>query len=231
MKKLLLISVLLYGFVANSQVDTSKLYEPIHVIGSHTPYHVDTLFKMDIYTSYYSFKMKNPLMVVYNLHKGGGDCSRKDFHFKRDTILGKRLAIPQDYASSGYDEGHLANAEDFAYNCIFDKETFHFWNCCPQTPQLNRGIWKTMEDNVRNISLTDSLLILCGSIYGTKTIGGGVYVPEQCWKIVYSHTKHTVLLSNIFTNTNEPKVNSIDYHILSQILKTEYNIDIPSFFK
>jgi endonuclease G len=211
MKKLLLITILLYSYVSNCQVDT--------------------IIRTDIYTSYYSFRLKNPVMVVYNLHRGGGDCSRADFHFRKDSILGKRMATPQDYAKSGYDEGHLANAEDFAFNCVYDKETFHFWNCSPQTPQLNRGIWKVLEDRVRKISETDSILILCGSIFDTQTIGSGVYVPTQCWKVVYSYTEKKVILSNIFTNTTSPVMSDIDYNILAETLKTKYNIVIMDFLK
>ena len=212
MKKLILsISMILIALVSMSQVDT--------------------VITMPNYTSYYSFKLKNPLMVVYPLYKGGGSCKRTEYHFKKDSILGHRIAVPSDYAKSGYDEGHLANAEDFAFNCRYDSLTFNFWNCCPQTPQLNRGIWKIMETNVRNISQTDSLLILCGSIYGNNEIGNGVYVPLTCWKVVYSYKQKKVILSNIFTNTNVPTMSIIDYNDLNTMLKKTYNIDLNVVLK
>jgi endonuclease G len=164
-------------------------------------------------------------MVVYNLHKGGGDCDRKKYHFSTGG-LNKRSATASDYSHSGYDEGHLANAEDFAYDCTLDSITFRFWNCCPQTPQLNRGIWKANEEDARGLSQNDNILVLCGSFYGTKTIGNNVFVPETCWKVVYSHTQKKVLMSYIFTNTSTPTMTQIDVKNLNKMLNIKYKIDI-----
>lgn len=191
---------------------------------------VDTIIKTNAYTSYYSFKLKNPLMVVYNLHKGGGDCDRSQFRFTTGK-LGNRSATAKDYSHSGYDEGHLANAEDFAYDCKLDSITFRFWNCCPQTPQLNRGIWKVNEEDVRGLSQNDSILVLCGSFYSSKIIGDSVYVPETCWKVVYSHTQKKVLMCYIFTNTTTPVMKPIDIKVLNNMLKTKYKIDLAVFLK
>ncbi len=190
---------------------------------------VDTIIKMKSYSSYCSFQVKNPLVVVYNLYKGGGDCDRSHFHFKTNGV--KKLASASDYSNSGYDIGHCANAEDFAYNCEYDESTFRFWNCMPQTKELNRGIWRTVEEKIRNISKTDSLIIMCGGFYGKKTIGKGVYVPDTCWKIVYSHSKKKIIMCYIFTNTTTPIMTETNVSTLNEMLKRKYKIDINSFIK
>ena len=166
---------------------------------------VDIIISTDIYKSYYSKFLKEPLYVSYKLYKGGGNCSRGEFHFKND-LNSVETATSKDYKASGFDEGHLANAEDFAYDCKKEEETFRFYNCVPQTPNLNRGIWKHWESLIRNESQNDSLLIVCGSIFSNKIIGNNVYVPDYCWKIVKSLSTKKIIYCMLFTNKIDDNV-------------------------
>ncbi len=146
---------------------------------------IDTVIVNDVYISYFSYQYHNPLYVVYKVYQGGGDCDRKAFHFKTGNL--PNSATPADYKGSGYDEGHLADAKDFASDCFREEETFRFYNCVPQTPKLNRGIWKHFETEIRKLSQNDSVLVICGSIFGNKTMGpDNIAIPEECWKLVFS---------------------------------------------
>ena len=129
------------------------------------------------------------------------------------------------YNKSGYDKGHLANAEDFAYDSIKQESTFRYYNCLPQTPNLNRGVWKKWEKTLRDESQTDSLLIIAGGIWKTKTISHNMYIPDQCWKVAYSLKNHIVLYVLLFENK---KINSTCKQItLSQLeQKLGYKIDL-----
>ena len=51
--------------------------------------YIDTVIHTSVYDSYYSFKLKNPIFVVYKLNKGGGDCDRQKegFNFKALKFL------------------------------------------------------------------------------------------------------------------------------------------------
>jgi endonuclease G, mitochondrial len=158
-----------------------------------------------IYKSYFSSTLKEPLYVVYRLYQGGGKCSRKHFHFK---VTRQGTATPEDYLHSGYEEGHLANAEDFANDCAKEIKTFEFFNCLPQTLKLNRGIWKTWETKIRKESRTKHLLIICGGIFGAKKIGHEVAVPDYCWKIVYDKDSNKLLYCLLFPNDNSDSVNT-----------------------
>lgn len=111
---------------------------------------IDTVISTKIYTSYFSYQLHEPLYVVYSLSHGGGNCDRSADHFITGNL--PHSATAKDYARNGYDEGHLANSKDFAYDCPSQELTFRFYNCVPQTPKLNRGIWKELETLVRNES-------------------------------------------------------------------------------
>lgn len=163
---------------------------------------IDTIIKNDILTSYFSYTYHNPLFVKYILYKGGGDCNRSQFSFKSDKV--KNSAKAKDYNFSGYDEGHLVSAEDFAYDCNKMGQTFKYYNCVPQTPKLNRGVWKTYESRIRTLSQTDSLLIWCGGVYlDRKLQSSNVYVPTYCWKIVKSLKTNKIIYVLLFNNEME----------------------------
>jgi endonuclease G len=184
----------------------------------------DTIISNDAYKSYFSYKFKEPLYVSYKLYKGGGECSRAAFHFKNDTKI--VMAKQSDYSHNGYDEGHLANAEDFAGDCTKDELTFRFYNCLPQTANLNRGIWKHWETIIRNESQTDSLFIICGGIFQDgKTMGDDkVAVPNYCFKIVKSLS--TKRITHIFLFTNKEEDNICEIKTLNELEEfSEYKFE------
>ena len=100
-------------------------------------------------------------------------------------------AKAKDYNHSGYDIGHMANAEDFASDCEKEKVTFYFYNALPQKPKLNRGCWSRVEAQIRKESQTDSLLIICGGFQFDSKIGN-ISVPSNCFKIVKNLSNHAI---------------------------------------
>ena len=173
--------------------------------------------KTDIYVSTFDTLIHQPLYVEYKLYHGGGSCSRESLYFKES----KYSAKSSDYSKSGYDKGHLANAEDFAYDCLLDKQTFQYYNCLPQTPNLNRGIWKEIETKIRDISQTDSLLIICGGLNYKKI--NKLYVPSKCWKIVQSLSTSKILFCGIFENDEDANLIEISIENLEQNIGYKIN--------
>jgi endonuclease G len=163
---------------------------------------VEKVINMGIYKSYYSFSIKNPLYVTYKLYKGGGDCDRQEEGFNFRLCDEKKTAKNSDYTHSGYERGHLANAEDFASDCTLEKKTFCYFNCVPQTWELNHGEWLDYERKIREMSQTRRLFIVAGSVFKKKPIkpGSKVLVPEACYKIVIDEETGKQLLCMIFPN-------------------------------
>jgi endonuclease G, mitochondrial len=175
-----------------------------------------------IYKVNFSNTYHEPMYVTYILYKGGGDCDRAKFRFKNDD---ERLqtATDADYSGSHYDKGHLANAEDFAFDCKKDELTFRYYNCLPQTANLNRGVWKTVETKVREWSQTDSLLIICGGFFGNKKIGN-IAVPSYCWKVVQSFSTKKILFCGWFSNCTKATLEEISIEELDKKLNTHLNL-------
>ena len=165
-------------------------------------YSQDTIVNK-ILTSYFSNTYHNPTHVSYKLYKGGGDCNRSNLSFTTAGLINS--STKSDYKASGLDIGHLCPAEDFAYDCTLEKETFYFYNAVPQYPNLNRGIWKHYETEIRKDSQTDSLLIIAGAIYkhGFTISNTKVHIPIFCWKLVKSLSTGKILYCLLFTNESE----------------------------
>jgi endonuclease G len=171
-----------------------------------------------IYKANFSNKFHQPRYVSYTLYKGGGDCDRTHFSFKND-FDGAITATDHDYAGSGYDKGHLANAEDFAFDCASDELTFRYYNCLPQTANLNRGLWKRNETHVREWSQKEKLYIICGGYFGANKIGKAS-VPTHCWKVVQSAETKKVLFCGWFSNTSKATLDTLTVADLEKKLKS-----------
>jgi endonuclease G len=171
------------------------------------------IYKVDFSNTFHA-----PRYISYILYKGGGDCKRENFHFKNDEPK-LQCATDDDYKGSHYEKGHLANAEDFAYDCTKDELTFRYYNCLPQTVNLNRGIWKKNETQIRKWSQTDKLYIICGGFFGNKKIGK-VAVPSYCWKVVQSVSTKKILFCGWFSNTTQATLEEISLKELERRIKS-----------
>lgn len=155
----------------------------------------DYSIDMKYYKAYYNKDIKTSSFVIYKLYKGGGNVSRSNLSFRPYDNL------PHfNYLKSGYDKGHLVPAKDFSKTLDMLRSTFYYINCVPQNPTLNRGIWKSYEEMVRQVSLSDSLLIICG---GCDYKGE---IPVNCFKIVYSLTTHNCIFTLLFPNNSSNTV-------------------------
>jgi endonuclease G len=113
---------------------------------------------------------------------------RAGLRFKVDiTVPVGFQARPADYAHSGYDLGHMAPNEDFAWSKDQQRETFLMTNVEPQLPGLNRQGWERLEEDVRAWALQrGDLQIYVGPIYGdtSTTIGeDALVVPTAFFKV------------------------------------------------
>lgn len=73
-----------------------------------------------------------------------------------------------DYSGSNYDRGHLVASANQQNTKIQNSETFLLSNMSPQNREFNRGIWKTLEANIRDLNAQQNILetyVICGPIF------------------------------------------------------------------
>ena len=63
-----------------------------------------------------------------------------------------KSATTNDYKNSGWNRGHMAPAGDMKWSEQAMKESFYLSNICPQNKNLNSGIWKDLEEQVRGLT-------------------------------------------------------------------------------
>lgn len=99
----------------------------------------------------------------------GKQMERSCYHFSQDYAIPSAFrASNEDYPGSGFDRGHLCPFADLPDRCA--GESFLLSNISPQTPTLNRGIWRRLESFLRKLSWS------CKAIH---IITLPLYLPEE----------------------------------------------------
>lgn len=77
-----------------------------------------------------------------------------------------RAALVDYKGEKGFDRGHLISSADRRTSKIKNSETFLLTNMSPQRSTFNRGIWKKLEANVRDLAcLFLEVYVTCGPIF------------------------------------------------------------------
>jgi len=110
--------------------------------------------------------------------------------FVEDPRVPTGSATLSDYKGSGYDRGHLAPFADMDWSEASARESFWFSNMSPQLPDFNRGIWKDLEEWVREqAQARGAVWIVTGPVLDRPlgAIGGNaVTVPRAYYKVLYA---------------------------------------------
>ena len=131
--------------------------------------------------------------------------------FRSDPKIPTGSATTADYRRSGYDRGHLAPAADMAFSVQTMADSFFMSNMSPQKPAFNRGIWKRLEEQVRQIAIREkAIYVVTGPILPKKktvTIGANqVTVPTHYYKVIFDLTPPRKMIGFILPNegSNRP---------------------------
>lgn len=223
--------LILAAFVCGSSQAEQPKPLPIEACAEHVPYGVPTVQKQDVaticrgaYLTVHDNRAKIPVYASYLLKPENvvSACSLRDNTFEVDRSLPPlSRSGNKDYAKSGYDTGHLVNAEDLKYSEAAQDVAALLSNATPQLPGFNRGVWKKLEDQTRGWSITrrNPILVYVGPIYDRKsdsTIGKGfVTVPNGFFKVlidiktnevqafVFKHESSTADLKTFLTSVAE----------------------------
>jgi len=189
--KILLILGLLTNIVWANPIDDQcpqhvLLGAPVSKIKQNTQY----ICKIN-YAIHYRYDTRTAEYVVEHVTKENilGSSKRKDDFRPDPAIPAQYNATLKDYAGHPYDRGHLAPAGNNTQNDQVMSESFFLSNMVPQVPNHNRGIWKQLEEYVRDwvVDHNMDIYVISGTIYqsGHLTIGDNkVGVPTHLWKVI-----------------------------------------------
>lgn len=161
------------------------------------PYGVGEIVRHSHYVLGYCEDHEQAAWVYYTPSMGSQNekASRTD-DFREDPMVETGSAVPSDYRRSGYDRGHLCPAGDMTSSREVMSETFYMSNMSPQVPAFNRGIWKRLEEQVRDWGKRETVWIVTGPVF--KDVKGEigtnkVTVPGYYYKVVYSSSRREMI--------------------------------------
>lgn len=130
--------------------------------------------------------------TCYQLHEGNtlSKTDRND-DFKADPEVAVSPTLA-DYRNSGFSRGHLCPSADRQCTVEQNKQTFFLTNMQPQWQEHNGGLWKNLEDLVRNYATNDSYSDAhCDTLYIVKaaTITDKVTMPSGEEDGIYTDQK------------------------------------------
>lgn len=143
----------LHGVISDSPDVPSELEGNIHTRFGY-PGGDGTLLVKDHYVISHRNDLKVPEWVAYHLSRENlQGIARRTNDFRPDPELpaGERSEL-SDYRNSGFDRGHMAPAAAFKRSRVAMSATFPLSNMTPQTPNLNRRIWRELEQDVRSLA-------------------------------------------------------------------------------
>ncbi|WP_088125022.1 DNA/RNA non-specific endonuclease [Roseivirga misakiensis] len=172
------------------------------------------------YTLRYSEPHEQAIWVAYKL--SADSLKQEKFErkndFRKDPRVRTGSATLSDYKGSGYDRGHLAPAADFSYDEFALSQSFYMSNMSPQVPGFNRGIWKNLEEQVRNwASEHTELYVITGPVLNNnlKSIGKEeVSIPEYYYKVILD-IKKPGIKAIAFLLKNEKSASDLSTHVVS----------------
>jgi endonuclease G len=150
---------------------------------------------------------------------------------------------PGDYTKSGYDRGHMV--PNYAIITRYGEEarrkTFKMSNIAPQTPALNRGVWREIEHRIADLwtARYGEIWVIVGSVsdVGGETISGtGIDVPSAYYQIIIAQEGMNVrALAMLFDRDVAWREwaarNIVSIDELEKLTGLDFNPELPAFIQ
>lgn len=218
---LLLLLIAVIGYLLYRQFAHKPTTSPVQGITGAFDYlpgnSKGVLIKHKAYILSYREEYEQAEWVAYELTKSElNDVTGREDNFTEDPDVATGSALSSDYSRSGYDRGHLAPSADMRYESRVQKESFYMSNIAPQSAELNRGVWKDLEEAVRRwVKQYDTLYIVTGGVLqpGLEYIGkkNKIAVPNEFYKIIFD--KHRMVMKAFLIPNNNPGPDFNDYRV------------------
>ena len=173
----------------------SRRENGVHVYGGRPSQGVKLMDRAKVlenesYTVGYSDSMQNPLWVAYRVFDVPVlESGKRPSYFRIDHRTSAKVSH-KDYRGSGYDRGHMAPNYAIAtrYGVDGQWETFLMSNVIPQTPRVNRYMWRDLEHDVarRYGRYFSEVWVVTGPVFSEpiKRLDSGVPIPSGYYKII-----------------------------------------------
>ena len=160
--------------------------------------HSEEVIEHQYFTLGYDESTEQARWVVYELTRESLKIPNvpRAKRFEEDPLVSSRSARHSDYTGSGYTRGHLAPAGDMAFSDEAMAESFYMSNMSPQVSGFNGGVWRELEESVRDWAYKyERLYVGTGPLFTkvTKSIGRSsqVRIPDAFYKVIIDYSSAT----------------------------------------
>lgn len=189
----------------------------------------------------WSDKLRHPLWCAYHvIPEARYDVGDRP-GFVKDRSLA-RSPVANDYTKSGYDRGHMAPNYAIAtrYGDEERRKTFMMSNVAPQSPALNRGVWRDVEHRIADLwtARYGEIWVVVGCIPGNGEVisGTGIDVPTGFYQIIIAQENMDVRALAVLFEQNVGWNEWAARHIVSidrieELTGLDFNPDVPGFLQ
>jgi len=191
----------------------------------------------------WSDKLRHPVWCAYHVTREARHEATKRPGFTMDRSV-RQAPRPNDYARSGYDRGHMVPnyAIVTRYGEEIQRQTFQMTNIAPQTPALNRGVWRDVEHRIADLwtARYGEIWVIVGAlppIGNCETISGtNIDVPRAYYQIVMAQEGMDVrALAVLFYQDVGWKAWAARHIVtideLERLTGLDFNPELPSFIQ
>ena len=189
----------------------------------------------------WSDRLRHPVWCAYHVTREAKFDVGTRPGFRKDRSVAAAPS-PSDYTRSGYDRGHMV--PNYAIVTRFGEEarrrTFLMTNIAPQTPALNRGVWRELEHRIADLwtARYGEIWVVVGCISsGNETVSGtNIDVPNAFYQVILAQEGMDVrVLATVFDQDvawgawAARSIVSVDE--LEKMTGLDFNPDLPAFIQ
>lgn len=188
----------------------------------------------DLYTVVYSEELQQPISLSYEVPDWSitsypaetvmflslsVDGIITDVSYPDPDVITKIFKEPNnivtsnedDYVSNVYDHGHLAPKKTFELFEV-DRYLYSYLNCALMHETLNSGVWRVLEEYVRDLNKIVSVNVFVSFSDESKQVKGGATIPSGFTKVLkyFNNDGEKVVEVYIFPNDATVKGKKID---------------------
>ncbi len=210
-------------------------------IGAPAPQDIRVLDRGDFYIGW-SPSLRHPVWVAYHVPvKAAYEVGERP-NFTRDAAA-PQSPTASDYKNSGYDRGHMAPnyAITSRFGADVQKKTFLMSNIAPQSPALNRGVWREVEHRIAELwtARWGEIWVIVGCVpseNGKKIGKDGIDVPDKFYQVVVAQEGYDVRAFAVLFDQDAPwkmwptrALVTIDE--LEEVTGLDFLADLPDFIE
>ena len=210
-------------------------------IGAPAPADIKVLDRGEFLIGW-SDTLRHPVWCAYHVIRDARHENAKRPGFTKDKFVPAAPA-PDAYKKSGYDRGHMVPnyAIVTRYGEDAQKRTFRMSNIAPQSPALNRGVWRDVEHRIADLwtARYGEIWVVVGSIPSRtgRTLGGDrIDVPESYYQVIIAQEGMDVRALAVLFDQSVGWKDWAARHIvtideLEKLSGLDFNPELPSFIQ